>query len=113
MNVMKYSAEFAAKENLDRYENLANAIVLQAAMDYKKAILHLKWNPMDRNWKGEIKRILEFFKSDWYCVLTGVDYRLILGEMERQAEKEWPAFRKRMIELGKQKSAREKNKKEG
>lgn len=108
MNAMKYSAGFATKENLDRYENLANAIVLQAAMDYKKAVLHLKWNPSDRNWKKEKKRILEFFKSDWYCVLTGADSRLILDEMERQARKEWPEFRKRMIKLVKQKSAREK-----
>ena len=112
MNAMKYSAGFATKENLDRYENLVNAIVLQAAIDYKRALLHLKWNPENRNWKSEKKKIIEFFKSDWYRVLTEVEPGLILEEMKRQAEKEWPAFRERMIELGKQKSVRKK-KKEG
>ena len=113
MNAMKYSTGFATKENLDRYENLANAIVLQAAMDYKRAILHLKWNPEDMNWKREETAVLGFFVSDWYHVLTEVEPAVILEEMERQARKEWPAFRERMIELGKQKSAREQKKKEG
>lgn len=58
---------------MNPYENLANAIIIQAAKDYKKALKALK-----RNSRYEpalfIKRDCEkFFRSAWFAVLTNLN----------------------------------------
>lgn len=95
-------------ENMEGYDELAKAIVLQAAMDYKSALLWLKWNPNAYDWKKEKKEITDFFHSAWCKKLTEIDPELIMTEMESQAEKEWPDFCERMKTLA-QKHQKAKN----
>ena len=57
----------------DPYENLANAIVAQAAKDYLHALKKLKKNPGNRTAMDEAMRLEKFFHSGWYGVLTSVD----------------------------------------
>ena len=44
MSTVRSAARVAVNENLDCYENLANAIILQAVKDYKKALRQLEGN---------------------------------------------------------------------
>ncbi len=57
----------------DPYENLANAIVAQAARDYLTALRKLKKNPGNKMAMSDAMDLERFFHSGWYGVLTGVD----------------------------------------
>ena len=57
----------------DPYENLANAIVAQAARDYLTALRRLRRNPDNKTAMDEAMRLARFFHSGWYGVLTSVD----------------------------------------
>lgn len=50
----------------DPWENLANAIVAQAAHDYE-----FSFSP--RNKSIDRDEVVRFFRSDWYDFLTSVD----------------------------------------
>ena len=62
---------------MDAYENLANAIVLQAVKDYRR-VRHLA---EDNSVKREVKR---FFCSQWFSVLTSLDAKLLLQKIEEE-----------------------------
>ncbi len=55
------------------YEDLANAIIIQAVKDYRSTK-----SPQVRN---EIKR---FFKSEWFTMLSNVDGDIILKKLESE-----------------------------
>lgn len=55
------------------YTELANAIIIQAVKDYRRAS-----SPQMRR---EIKR---FFLSDWFMVLSNVDGKRILKRLEQE-----------------------------
>ena len=55
------------------YENLANAIVLQAVKDYR---LH--------DDEKELVSIERFFRSGWFGVLTNLDPELLIGRLKQE-----------------------------
>ena len=61
---------------MNGYEELANAIVLQAVNDYRLA----------RKKKESAKQValVQFFRSKWFAVLTNIDGRLL--EQKRKEE---------------------------
>lgn len=61
------------RHNGDPYENLANAIVVQAASDYTAALRRIKKNPRNKTAMSEAMELERFFHSGWYGVLTNVD----------------------------------------
>lgn len=73
------------EENYKAYENLANAIVKQAARDYMTALKRLKKNPYDRKKRKEVRELEEFFHSDWYELLTGVDPNYLIRKLREKA----------------------------
>lgn len=62
---------------MDAYENLANAIILQAVKDYRQVKNISGYNPVKR----EIKR---FIQSHWFGVLTNLDPKLLLQKIEEE-----------------------------
>ena len=52
--------------NGDPYENLANAIVLTAVEDYRKALKKYSRNPDSKSAKAEVDSLERFFRSQWY-----------------------------------------------
>ena len=71
----------------DPYQNLANAIVAQAAQDYLSALKRLKKNPRNRTAMDEAMQMEKFFHSGWYGVLTGVDPDYLIRKLrEKVAE---------------------------
>ena len=68
----------------DGYENLANAIVLQAVKDWRSAVRKLKkrhrYDPA-RQMKDEGEQV---FLSDWFEALTSVDGGMILRKLKQE-----------------------------
>lgn len=58
---------------MDPYQELANAIVLQAVKDYR---LHDN--------EQELVRIERFFRSDWFSVLTNVDPEILITKLRKE-----------------------------
>lgn len=58
------------------YIELANAIVVQAAMDYREAFEY-----QNRREKRNLER---FFRSDWYDLLTDLDGEAIIEGVQKE-----------------------------
>ena len=71
---------------IENYENLANAIVLQAVWDYRTALKSLKLNPSNKSAKIEKENIERFFWSDWYKVLTSVDGEYLIRVLRKEVD---------------------------
>jgi len=57
----------------DPYENLANAIVLQAVKDYR---LH--------DDEQELASIERFFRSGWFGVLTSINPEMLISKLRKE-----------------------------
>lgn len=66
------------------YERLANAIILQAASDYRRDLKKLKKNPQNRGVQDEVMQIEKFFHSSWYQVLTTVDGEFLIEKLRKE-----------------------------
>lgn len=66
----------------DPYERLANAIVLQAVDDYRRALRAVKRNPSNKNAIDEALNIERFFRSGWYSTLTSIDGEYLIRRLQ-------------------------------
>ena len=53
----------------DPYRTLANAIIVQAAKDYRKALRQLRRNPRYETARNEKNDVERFFHSEWFHYL--------------------------------------------
>lgn len=65
----------------DPYENLANAIVIQAVDDYKRALRVLQKDPHSTPAQQRAVSIERFFFSEWCSMLTKVDGGLLVKKV--------------------------------
>ena len=68
------------------WENLANAIIVQAADDYRWARKKLKEDPYCLKAIRMIKEVEPFFTSDWFRALTDVDGEMILSRLKEEID---------------------------
>ena len=68
----------------DSYENLANAIVITAAKDYRDALRSLTRNKNNNNAKRMKEEVERFFNSDWYSVLTDLDGAFLMRKIQEE-----------------------------
>ena len=66
------------------FEELANAIVIQAAKDYLKALKKLKKYPWDAEARQMRNDCESFFRSLWYSTLTSVDGELLMQKLQTE-----------------------------
>ena len=83
------------KNDIQHYEALANAIIVQAVLDYKAVYRLLNKNPEDRTAQAEAKRLKRFFHSRWYRMLTSLDADYLIRQIEDDVDTEMEAGRKR------------------
>lgn len=69
---------------MDFYTELANAIVIQAVKDYRNALKTLKRYPRYEPAKAVVAEVEEFFRSDWYRMLTSVDAEMLMRKIRRE-----------------------------
>lgn len=75
----------ASKNMLENpYERLGNAIVIQAARDYRAALKKLKKNPKNKEVIEEALQIEKFFQSPFYQVLTFVDGEYLISQLRKE-----------------------------
>ena len=68
----------------DPWENLANAIILQAVKDYREARRKLKKRPKNEDAKLMISDCEAFFRSDWFKALTELDDEMLLRKLQEE-----------------------------
>ena len=68
------------------YEELAQAIVIQAADDYRQSYFSILENPRDKDARSEVEAIGRFFLSDWYRMMTRVDGAFLMGKLRTEVE---------------------------
>ena len=69
---------------MDFYTDLANAIIIQAVKDYRKALKTLKRYPRYEPAKAVVAEVEEFFRSEWYRTLTSVDADMLMTKIRRE-----------------------------
>lgn len=82
---------------MNLYENLANAIIVQAAKDYTKALRRLKKFPHDKDAAYTKRECESFFRSGWFGTLTSLDGEVL---MEKLIEEVYGSDSKRVFEPG-------------
>ena len=66
------------------WEDLANAIVLQAVKDYRQARKRVRMLPDQKNAQKRIREVEQFLLSRWYAQLTDVDGEWLLKKMQEE-----------------------------
>lgn len=67
---------------MNGYVELANAIIAQAAKDYRSAINQLSLSSNDRVALREKKSIERFFRSDFFSILTNLNGEVLLAKLK-------------------------------
>ena len=63
---------------MDGYKELANAIILQAVKDYRKALKHDE--------RGRKREIEKFFRSVWFSILTNVAHEMLIQKLRAEVK---------------------------
>ena len=69
---------------MDPYEDLAIAIVKQAAKDYQDALQKLARNKNNENAKRMKEEVERFFTSDWYSELTDLNGAFLMRKIQEE-----------------------------
>ena len=70
----------------DPYENLVNAIVLQAVKDYRDGLKRLKKKPSNQAALSDPMECEPFFRSSWYAALTNVAGEHLIYKLREEAK---------------------------
>ena len=69
---------------IKNFEELANAIVIQAVVDYRIATKRLEKHPLDKIQKHTQREVLRFFRSDWFGILTTLNPEVIIEKLAKE-----------------------------
>ena len=69
-----------------QWENLANAIIVIAAKDYRAAYRAQKRNPQNTRVTAELRELVRFFTSLWYRELTDVDGGYLVRKLNESVD---------------------------
>lgn len=71
--------------NYNPYEELANAVIIQACEDYKRAYACYLRNPESaERTKQQLEELEFFFRSDWYKTLTELDGEYLMQRLQEE-----------------------------
>ena len=66
------------------WEDLANAIILQAVKDYRKARRLIRKKPDHQMARKIIREAERFLKSRWFAQLTDIDGEMLLKKLKEE-----------------------------
>ena len=72
---LRAAVENRSPTDIDPYKDLANAIILQAVEDYRK-------------WGKNLVELKEFFRSEWFSILTNLDGEQLLARLKSELEEQ-------------------------
>ena len=73
-----------ADNQIDPYQSLANAIILQAIRDYRNASEDLADNPKSTTARHRCDECMKFFRSRWFGVLTDVRPEILIERLHEE-----------------------------
>jgi hypothetical protein len=73
--------------HMDAYKRLGNAVILQAARDYKRAYRKRARYPKDNSAKDECRELEEFFRSQRFQIFTDLDGPALLEKLQKTLQK--------------------------
>ena len=73
----------------DNYKALANAIIVQAARDFRPAYRRLKNHPNDKLAQDTVREITQFFCSQYFQALTSIDGPALLNRIMREMDEKY------------------------
>ena len=76
---------------MNPYEELANAIIEQAVKDFKKVLKCHFIHPNRKNYSNEVLKLKQFFRSNWFSILTDLDGEYIINGVYDMVKKEMVA----------------------
>lgn len=71
----------------EAFENLANAIIMKAVIDYKAALIKLRRCKTFKgraNARAVISECEAFFKSQWFGILTDLDPQMLIRKIKEE-----------------------------
>lgn len=69
---------------MDKYEKLANAIILQAVKDYRRALKRLARNRMNVQAIQTKNEVECFFRSEMFSILTNINGEKLLKKLRTE-----------------------------
>jgi len=69
---------------MNPFENLTNAIILQAVKDYRKALSRSSRHPEKINYREDKSSLEQFFRSGWFSFLTDVDPEMLIRKLSEE-----------------------------
>ena len=71
-------------ENPECWQDLANAVILQAIEDYRAACVKLRGRPRLREQLAVKRSVERFFTSSWFRTLSSLDGQRLLEEIRKE-----------------------------
>ena len=66
------------------WEDLAEAIIMQAVTDYRKARRRVRHFPDQKGAQATIKEVERFFRSRWFAQLTDIDGEMLIKKLREE-----------------------------
>jgi hypothetical protein len=66
---------------MNPFENLTNAIILQAVKDYRKVLSRCCKHPEKAEYRADKLSIEQFFRSGWFSFLTDIDPEMLIRKL--------------------------------
>lgn len=66
---------------MNPFEKMANAIILKAVADYRKAIDCCNKHPEKGIFAKDKDTLERFFRSDWFGILTNLDPEILIRKL--------------------------------
>ena len=66
---------------MNPFENLTNAIILQAVKDYRKTLSRCCRHPEKLNYREEKVALEQFFRSGWFSFLTNIEPEMLIRKL--------------------------------
>ncbi len=85
---LRAAVESRSPTDIDPYKELANAVILQAVEDYRKWTKEYSGSRDDRKLRKQIVELKEFFRSEWFSILTNLDGEQLLAKLKAELEEQ-------------------------
>jgi hypothetical protein len=67
------------------WEDLANAVILQAVEDYRQARRRVKKHPDQKAARGMLRETKRFIRSRWFAQLTDISGEQLMEKLKKEA----------------------------
>ena len=66
------------------WEDLAQAIIMKAGEDYRKAWRRVRHFPDQKGAQATIREVEKFFRSRWFAQLTDIDGEMLIKRLREE-----------------------------